>query len=140
MHTIQHRPAFVEAHPELKADHREAQSAMFGAAHNAGLPLGPEAKDAMIDGINKALGRRGSRYLISRKQLRIEEMNAITEAIENGLFGADWTWNEAFTITVRSATVRVATIEPRAMTRYEMMRAAGAAVPTWIGSPLAGRV
>ena len=140
MHTIQHRPAFVEAHPELKTQHREAQSAMFGAAHNAGLPLGPQAKDDMIEGINNALGRRGSRRLISRKQMRIEEMEAVTAAIEAGLFSSDWTWNEEFTITVRQVTVRAATIEPRSMTRYEMMRAAGAAVPIWIGSPLEGRV
>lgn len=140
MHSIQHRPAFVEAHPELKAQHRAAQSAMFDAAHHAGLPLGLKAKDDMIEGVNNALGRKGSRRLISRKQMRIEEMTAITEAIENGLFGTDWTWNEAFTVTVCTVTTRVATIEPRAMTRYEMMRAAGAVVPIWIGSPLTGRV
>lgn len=139
MHSISHRPAFVEAHPELKDLHREAQCAMFGAAHTAGLPIAPEHKDHMIEGINNAMARRGSRRLISRKQLRIEEMEAVTAAIEAGLFGADWTWNEDFAITVRTITVRAATIEPRSMTRYEMMKAAGAVVPT-LYAPFASRV
>ena len=108
MHTISHRPAFVEAHPELKDLHREAQSAMFGAAHAMGLPTDARAKDVMLDAINEALNRKGSRRLISRKQLKIEEMESITGAIEAGLFSPDWTWGHDFMIYIRTATITAA--------------------------------
>lgn len=104
MHSISHRPAFVEAHPELKATHRDAQCAFFGAANAAGLS---QDKDAALEGINDALNRKGSRRLISRKQLKIEEMQALTVAIEAGLFSPDWTWGHEFMLYIRTANVRV---------------------------------
>ena len=110
MHSISHRPAFVEAHPELQAQHRAAQRALFGAANRAGLPTDEAAKDAMIDGINDALNRKGSRRLISRKQLKIEEMEALTFAIESGLFSQGWIWGHEFMVYIQTQTVRVATV------------------------------
>ena len=108
MHSISHRPAFVEAHPELQDLHREAQCALFGAAHAMSLPTDEAHKDIMLDAINEAFNRKGSRRLISRKQLKIEEMEALTCAIEAGLFSPDWTWGHDFMIYIRTATVTAA--------------------------------
>ena len=110
MHSILHRPAFVEAHPELKEAHRAAQRAFFAAANRAGLQTDEAHKDAALDGINDALNRKGSRRLISRKQLKIEEMEALTVAIEAGLFTDNWVWGHDFMLYIRTATVRVASV------------------------------
>lgn len=112
---IQTRPVFVEANPHLKDAHLRAQRAMFGAARLANLPTKDEAKDDMIEGINAAFNYRGSQRLISRKQMTIEEMRAVTVAIEAGLFSDDWTWGYDFGITVSTHTVQaeVAHIELR---------------------------
>ncbi len=106
-HTIATRPAFVEARPELLDEHRQAQKAMFGAARRADLCTSEPFKDAMIDGINEALGLHGSRRLISRTQMTVAEMQAVRVAIEAGLFSSDWTWGNEFTISVTTETVRV---------------------------------
>ena len=102
MNSISHRPAFVEANPELKEAHRAAQNAMFAAIAAAGLT---RDKDAQLEGVNAAFNRIGSRRLISRKQLKIEEMEALTAAIDAGLFSEDFTWGHDFMIYVRTATV-----------------------------------
>lgn len=104
MHSIQHRPAFVEANPELKEAHRAAQCELFAAIDRSGLS---RDKDLQLEGINAALNRIGSRRLISRKQLKIEEMNALIPAIDAGLFSQDWTWGHDFMIYVRTATVQI---------------------------------
>ena len=104
MSSISHRPAFVEAHPELKDLHLKAQRAMFGAARNAGLS---NDQTEMLEGINEAFNRKGARRLTSRRQLKIEEMNEITRAVEAGLFSADWTWGHDFMIYVETATIEI---------------------------------
>lgn len=104
MNSISHRPAFVEAHPELKQAHRAAQCALFGAAHRAGLS---NDQTEMLEGINEALNRKGARRLTSRRQLKIEEMNEITRAIEAGLFSSDWTWGHDFMLYIQTATIEI---------------------------------
>ena len=110
---IETRPAFVVAHPHLKAAHVAAQRGMFASARANGLSTKPEARDAMIDAVNQALGLRGSQRLISRRQMTIDEMYAIAVAIDAGLFGTDWTWSEDFNITVRPVVMNVVHFEPR---------------------------
>lgn len=112
---ISHRPAFTQAHPELRHAHRDAQCALFGAARNADLPTDESGRDAMLDGINNALNRCGARRLISRTQLNIEEMQAVTIAIENGAFGTNWEWNHGWFLFISVRTMRLSTVraEPR---------------------------
>jgi len=107
------RPAFVEANPHLRNAHVAAQRSMFASANANGLSTRPEARDAMIDAVNNALGLRGSKRLISRRQMTIDEMHAIAVAIDAGLFGSDWTWGEDFDITVRPVVMNVVHFEPR---------------------------
>jgi len=101
------RPAFVEACPELQAQHRAAQCALFGAARRADLPTSEPFKDAMLYGINAALNFRGSRRLISRRQMSVAEMQAVTVGIEAGLFSEDWTWGNDFTLSISTRLVEV---------------------------------
>ena len=110
---IETRPAFVVANPHLKAAHLAAQRSMFASANSNGLSTRPEARDEMIDAVNQALGLRGSKRLVSRRQMTIDEMHAIAVAIDAGLFGDDWTWSEDFNITVRPVTMNVVHFEPR---------------------------
>ena len=114
---IETRPAFVEAHPHLRDAHLNAQRAMFGSARQAGLPTTDAHRDQMIEGINAALGYRGSRRLVSRRQMNVDEMHCIAVALDAGLFGPDWTWSEEFTITVRPVQLSVVHFEPRVATR-----------------------
>ena len=104
---IETRPAYVVAHPQHKAAHRAAQRAMFGAANRAGLPTSEPFRDLMLDGLNDALGLRGSRRLISRRQMTVEEMQAVAVAIEADLFSADWKWNHDFAISITPYVLRV---------------------------------
>lgn len=107
------RPAFVQANPHLRDAHRVAQCQMFAAARTAGLPTTEAYRDLMLDGINSALGLRGSQRLVSRRQMTIEEMHAISVALDVQLFGEGWKWSEEFSVTVRPMTVEVVHFEPR---------------------------
>lgn len=107
MHSIQHRPAFVEAHPSLQPLHNQAQRALFAAIERHDLS---HDKDLQLEGFNAAFNRKGSRRLISHEQLKIEELEVLTSAIEAGLFAPDWAWNHPFMIFLQTATVE-ATVE-----------------------------
>ena len=107
------RPAFVEANPVRKDAHRAAQKAMFKAANMAGLSTRDEARDEMLDGINDALGLRGSKRLISRRQMTVEEMQIVAVAIDAGLFSPDWTWGNEFTAQITTISKTVVHFEPR---------------------------
>lgn len=124
------RPAFVEAHPELCAAHRDAQKAMFGAARAAGLSY---SRDLQLRGMNEALGLRGSARITSRRELTITEMRAVTVAIEGGMFSDDWTWGQDFSISIRTRTVEIEEVhfEPRAG-RFERMAAMCQSAPDWL--------
>lgn len=111
MQNLTTRPAFIQANPHLTDAHRTAQRAMFGAARTAHLSTTDAFKDAMIDGINDALGLRGSRRLISRRQMTVAEMQAVTVAIEAGLFSEDWVWGHEFTVSVTTRTMQVEVAE-----------------------------
>lgn len=115
------RPAFVEVNPELQAQHRAAQRAMFAAANFAEMS---RDRDDQLEGINDAFGYRGASRLISRRQMTIEEMRAVTVAIEAGLFSDDWVWGNDFGITVSTHTVQaeVAHIELRDRITGEVRR------------------
>lgn len=103
--SISHRPAYVEANPHLRHNYRDAQCAMFGAARAAGSRTDDAHRDAMLDGINAALNRRGARRLISRTQLRIDEMNAITLAITSGYFGPNWEWSHDWMLFIQTVQI-----------------------------------
>lgn len=77
------RPAFIEAQPELKASHRAAQKHLFGVAAKAGLS---RDKEEMLLGINALFGSA----LTSRTQMTVDEMEAVTTAIEAGAFRRGW--------------------------------------------------
>ncbi len=98
------RPAYVEAHPAQSAAHLAAQRAMFGAARNAGLS---RDRDDQLEGINAALGFRGGNRLISRRQMTIAEMQAVTVGIEAGFFSEDFTWGNDFSLTISTRMVEV---------------------------------
>ena len=108
--SISHRPSFIEAHPELQPTYREVQCAMFGAIATADIS---RDRDIQLDGINNALNRRGARRLISRTQLRIDEMQAITLAIQSGFFGPNWEWLASgflFIQTIQLPAVRMVSV------------------------------
>ena len=107
MHSIPHRPAFVEAHPSLQPLHHRAKSALFAAIERAGLSCD---RDLQLEGFNAAFHRKGARRLISHEQLKVEELEVLTSAVEAGLFAADWSWNHPFMIFLQTATVE-ATVE-----------------------------
>ncbi len=81
-----YRPAFVEAFPFDLSAHRDAQRALFGAARNAGLLTNDAHRATMIGAINQLLGLR----LESRRQLTVQEMQAVTVAIDAGAFLPGW--------------------------------------------------
>lgn len=77
------RPAFVEAQPQLKDAHRHAQRHLFGTAARAGLS---RDKDEMLSVINALLGSA----FTSRTQMTVDEMEAVSTAIEAGGFKSGW--------------------------------------------------
>jgi hypothetical protein len=102
------RPAFCEAFPAETETHRAAQRAMFGAARTAQLPAKTDDdRAAMIAGINQLLGLR----IESRRQLTIEEMQAVVVAIESGAFYGNWQLIEGFQVRVTfSVSVHISPI------------------------------
>lgn len=104
------RPAFVDAFPTLREAHRAAQKAMFGAAHKADLPTNEIAADFMVDGINQLLGLS----IGSRRQLTIDEMDAVTVAIEANAFNGRWETSVRAEIVYRTEIrLTVVTQRPR---------------------------
>ena len=112
--SIATRPAFVEANPTATAAaaHRNAQRAMFGAAREARLSTD---RDDQLEGINAALGLRGGNRLVSRRQMSVEEMQAITVAIEAGFFSYDWTWGNDFSLSITRRQVTEVHFTPRVL-------------------------
>jgi hypothetical protein len=104
------RPAFVEAHPAQKEQHLAAQRAFFGAARTANLNWD---RDDQLEGINAALGLRGGKRIMSRREVTPTEYRALVVAIEAGLFSRDWTWGHEFTVSVHTREVTEVHFEPR---------------------------